>query len=48
MGTILGALAGLIYFHFWGCRNGCPLKSNPWTMMGIGFLFGGVLFSDIK
>lgn len=37
----LGVIGGWAYYYFVGCSTGsCPLKSNPWTMMGYGGLIG--------
>lgn len=38
-GLLVGAAAGYGYFHYFGCTNGCPLKSNG-TFMAI---YGAVL-----
>jgi predicted MFS family arabinose efflux permease len=39
--TILGIGGGFAYYYFIGCSTGnCPLKSNPWIMMGYGALIG--------
>lgn len=41
-----GALAGLLYYLFFGCKTSCPISSNPVTSMGyiavIGLLLSGV------
>jgi len=47
-GVGIGALGGYIYFYFWGCENGCPIKSNPWKMMIYGALMGGLLFNMLQ
>ena len=26
--TALGAIGGYVYYHYFGCTNGCPLQSN--------------------
>lgn len=45
--TILGIGGGFAYYYFIGCSTGsCPLKSNPWIMMGYGGLIG-YLVADI-
>lgn len=34
IGTILGALAGYLYWRFVGCSSGsCPITSNPYLTM---------------
>lgn len=45
IGILLGTLGGYIYYHFWGCENGCAIKSSPWKMMLYGALMGGLLFN---
>lgn len=39
-GALLGAAGGYAYYHFVGCANGCPLKSNALFMSGYGGLLG--------
>ncbi len=46
--TSLGALAGFLYYHFWGCTNGCPLQSNWLLMTAYGALAGFVLSLPAK
>lgn len=41
-GVIVGLVGGYFYYHFVGCENGCPIKSNPWLMTGYGGLMGGL------
>jgi hypothetical protein len=37
----LGIAGGFAYYYYIGCSTGsCPLKSNPWIMMGYGGLIG--------
>lgn len=50
IGVIIGGVAGFVYFYFFGCTNGCPLKSSALFMTGYGALLGLVAlptFSDI-
>lgn len=47
IGTLLGLLFGYMYFIFIGCKNGCPIKSNPWLMTAYGGVMGGLLVSLI-
>lgn len=43
----LGIAGGFGYSYFIGCATGsCPLKSNPWIMMGYGGLIG-YLVADV-
>jgi hypothetical protein len=46
LGALVGIAAGFFYYHFFGCHNGCPLKSSPWAMMGFGLLVGITLTTD--
>jgi len=47
VGGFVGILVGFLYFHFFGCNNGCAIKSNPYAMISIGFIGGLILSSDI-
>ena len=38
-----GALAGLGYYYFFGCRNGCPITFSPWRTMIYMAIVGGLL-----
>lgn len=45
--TLAGVAAGLIYYEFYGCSNGCMITS-VWWRSGIyggimGYLIGGIL-----
>lgn len=47
MFTLAGAVAGLLYFEFYGCENGCMI-SSVWWRAGLygafmGFLVGGMV-----
>ncbi len=44
-GIVLGAVGGFIYWKFWGCTNGCPIKSIWWRMSLWGAIMGGLLMS---
>jgi len=48
LGITLGVIGGYIYYYFWGCVNGCPIKSNAWKMMLYGALMGGLLFNMLQ
>jgi len=49
IGISIGAIAGLLYWRFWGCTNGkCILKSNPYYMTVYGGLFGGLIINLFK
>ncbi len=40
LGGIVGAIGGYLYFFYFGCTNGCPLKSNGPLMTVYGALLG--------
>ncbi len=42
--VVVGALGGLGYHRFIGCRSGaCPIWANPWASTGYGALLGYIL-----
>lgn len=46
LGSILGLIAGFLYWRFVGCSSGtCFIKSSPVNMTIYGGLMGGLLFS---
>jgi hypothetical protein len=44
IGAALGAIAGFIYYYFWGCKNGCPLQSD-WMIMTFYGAFAGLILA---
>jgi len=44
-GILLGAVSGFFYWKFWGCTNGCAIKSVWWRMSLWGSVMGGLLMS---
>ena len=46
--SIVGAVLGIIYWKYWGCRDGCPIRSNWWMMLGYGILLGWLLGGILK
>ena len=48
IGLVLGAISGYVYYRFWGCTNGCPLKSSAPLMTAYGGILGAVLLSTIS
>ena len=45
--TLVGALAGILYWKFVGCASGtCPITSHWYTMGGYGIIMG-YLVGDI-
>lgn len=39
-GIVAGIGGGFVYYHFYGCTNGCPINSNPYLTMIWGGLMG--------
>lgn len=45
--TLLGAVAGFLYWKFVGCKTGsCPIKSN-WYLMVLYGVLAGYLVGDL-
>ncbi len=41
--VVLGAAAGLAYYHWIGCTSGrCPITSNPFVSTVCGAVIGGL------
>ncbi|MGQ7868324.1 DUF6132 family protein [Sunxiuqinia sp. sy24] len=48
VGTLVGAFAGFLYWHYIGCNSGtCPIQANWHTSSLYGGLMG-FLISDMK
>lgn len=45
---IIGGLLGYAFYYFIGCKNGCPIQSNPFTSTLYGALIGGILSVPTK
>jgi glycerol uptake facilitator-like aquaporin len=46
IGTIIGGIAGYLYYHFVGCASGsCAITSKPVNSTLYGGLLGGLLFN---
>ena len=43
-----GALAGLLYYRFFGCSSGCPITSSPYRTMAYMGLVGLILSGLIE
>ncbi len=40
LGIVIGAIAGFLYYHFYGCQSGtCAITGNPFSSV----IFGGLL-----
>jgi hypothetical protein len=49
LSVVLGAVAGLAYQRFIGCRTGtCPITSNPYISTLYGALMGFLLSSGVR
>ena len=49
IGVPLGAVAGVLYWHFIGCNTGtCAITSDPYNSTAYGALMGGLVFSIFK
>lgn len=47
-GLILGAVAGYVYYHFWGCNGTCLITSSPVNSMLYGAVMGALFNSLFK
>lgn len=47
-GVLLGAIGGFIYWNYFGCTNGCPIKSIWWRMTLWGAVMGGLILSMVS
>ena len=43
LGVLLGAVAGYMYYHFYGCTNGKSITSSPLNSTLYGSFMGGLL-----
>lgn len=41
--TLGGAILGLLYYVFFGCTDGCAIKSNPYLLVAWGAVMGFLL-----
>lgn len=49
IGTVAGAVGGLLYYRFVGCANGtCLITSNPVISTLYGAFMGGLVGSMVK
>ncbi|OFY85827.1 MAG: hypothetical protein A3F72_12600 [Bacteroidetes bacterium RIFCSPLOWO2_12_FULL_35_15] len=47
-GVVLGAISGFLYWNYYGCTNGCPIKSIWWRMTLWGAVMGGLIMSMVS
>ena len=49
LGSIVGAIAGYLYYRFVGCATGtCAITSNPMNATIYGSIMGGLFVNIIK
>lgn len=48
IGVFIGGIGGYLYYHFYGCANGCAITSKPLNSTLYGSFMGGLLFSSFK
>ncbi len=46
--AVLGLAGGYVYWHYWGCTDGCPIRSNASLMTVYGGLIGGLLGNVVQ
>ena len=50
LGGLMGAVAGYVYWSYWGCVNGCTITSNAGNstlyFSLVGILMAGLLKKD--
>lgn len=39
----VGALAGLLYYTFFGCKTTCPITADPWRTMAFTGVMGALM-----
>jgi len=48
LGVLLGAISGFVYWNYFGCTNGCPIRSIWWRMTLWGAVMGGLVMSIVS
>lgn len=48
VGILVGAGGGYIYWYFWGCLEGCTIRSVWWRMSLWSAIMGGLLGSMVQ
>ncbi|GEM_PF-4840263 len=48
VGALAGAVVGWLYWRFWGCEQGCLIRSNWEVMTPYGAVMGALVASLIK
>jgi len=41
--VLIGGILGYAYYYFIGCKNGCPIQSNPFASTIYGAAIGAIL-----
>ncbi|MCC6839979.1 MAG: hypothetical protein IT230_07460 [Flavobacteriales bacterium] len=48
IGIALGAVAGWLYWNYWGCTEGCAITGHPVNSTLYGALMGGLVGGMFK
>ncbi|MDX9751387.1 MAG: hypothetical protein RBT71_09940 [Flavobacteriales bacterium] len=48
LGVAIGAAAGWLYWHQWGCTGGCAITGSPLNSTLYGALMGGLTVNSFK
>lgn len=48
LGVAVGAAAGWLYWHQWGCTGGCAITGSPVNSTLYGAFMGGLLLHGLK
>ncbi|MBK7296922.1 MAG: hypothetical protein IPI91_09920 [Flavobacteriales bacterium] len=48
LGILIGAVSGYLYYHFYGCTNGCSITGSPINSTLYGSFMGGLLVNTFK
>ena len=48
IGSVLGAVAGFLYWKYWGCVNGCTITSSSRNSTIYFALLGALVFGMFK
>lgn len=48
VGGLIGAVAGFVYWKYWGCVHGCAITSSPRNSTIYFAILGALLFSMLK
>jgi hypothetical protein len=48
LGIILGAVAGYLYYLFYGCEGSCAITSSPFNSSLYGSMMGALLLNSFS